>query len=213
MKEMTETDGFFKDVPYYDDDEAYPVTRITAGAVGQPGRRVFVLQAHIGTDAFSWVIEKEQAVALSRAIPDLLTDVDQEYPELHEPIVAADPDLKLSEPLRPLFRVGSMGVSYDRLHDLIVLTLVDARFLQAALDEDESEDDEGAGADDEDDEDDVEQRIYTTRGQAILLGQQAGRVVVAGRPLCPGCGEPMDDFGHFCLPAQQQARGHAAYFH
>jgi hypothetical protein len=32
-----------------------------------------------------------------------------------------------------------------------------------------------------------------------LLGRQAEAAVAAGRPLCPNCGEPMDDFGHFCL--------------
>jgi hypothetical protein len=33
-----------------------------------------------------------------------------------------------------------------------------------------------------------------------LLAQQAERVVAAGRPYCPSCGEPIDESGHFCMP-------------
>jgi uncharacterized repeat protein (TIGR03847 family) len=182
---------------YYGDDEVYPVTRITAGAVGDLGRRVFIIQAHYGQDTASWVIEKGQAVALSRALPRLLDDVRAEYPELSDPLVAAEPDLELNEPLEPQFRVGSIGVSYDRIHDLVVLTLVDA----------DAEDGESVELRSvEGYEEEPELQIYTTRGQALLLGRQAEVVVTAGRPACPRCGDPIDDFGHFCLPAEARGR-------
>ena len=57
-------------LPYYEGDDIYPVTRITAGALGAIGRRTFVLQAFFGAEPFSWVIEKDQAMALSKAIPE-----------------------------------------------------------------------------------------------------------------------------------------------
>ncbi len=182
---------------YYGDDDIYPVTRITAGSVGEPGRRVFILQVQYGQQAYSWVIEKQQAIALSRAIPELLEDVQAEYPELEEPTVAAEPNLALTEPLEPQFRVGSMGVGYDRIHDLVVLTLVDA----------ESEELASAQGDiSEQYEQPPELYIYTTRGQALLLSRRAEEIVAAGRPLCPACGEPIDDFGHFCLPVEARGR-------
>lgn len=181
----------------YGDDDVYPVTRITTGSVGEAGRRVFILQVQYGQQYYSWVIEKGQALALSRALPELLTDVRSEYPELSEPVVAAQPNLALSEPLEPQFRVGSIGVGYDRVHDLVVLTLVDAEAADVDLSQAESA---------EQYEESPELHIYTTRGQAILLGQQAEQVVAAGRPACPNCGEPIDDYGHFCLPAEVRNR-------
>jgi uncharacterized repeat protein (TIGR03847 family) len=190
----TEEYGF---MAYYSDDDVYPVTRITAGSVGDSGQRVFIIQADYGDEVASWVIEKGQAVALSRALPQLLEDVRAEYPELREPLVAAEPDLELNEPLEPQFRVGSIGVGYDRIHDLVVLTLVDA----------DTEDlDLGVTTAAEGYEEPPELHIYTTRGQALLLGQQAEVVVTAGRPICPGCGEPIDEFGHFCLPVGARGR-------
>jgi uncharacterized repeat protein (TIGR03847 family) len=191
------TSDEFGFMAYYSDDDVYPVTRITAGSVGDLGRRVFIIQAHYGDEVASWVIEKGQAVALSRALPRLLEDVRAEYPELREPLVAAEPDLDLNEPLEPQFRVGSIGVGYDRIHDLVILTLVDADTENLDLD---------VGASSEGYEEPPELHIYTTRGQALLLGQQAEVVVTAGRPICPGCGEPIDEFGHFCLPVSARGR-------
>ncbi len=172
-------------VNYYDDD-IYPVSRITAGAIGEAGQRIFILQARIDGEIVSWIIGKEQALALGRRLPKLLEDIRAEYPELDEPLVAAEPKLELSEPLEPRFRVGSIGLSYDRLHDLVVLTLQDADAEEVV----EFSEDEAS-------EDSIQ--VFTTRGQALLLSRQAEAVVAAGRPLCPNCGEPIDDFGHFCL--------------
>lgn len=181
---------------YYDDD-IYPVSRITTGAIGELGQRIFILQARVNGEIISWVIEKEHALALSRSIPELLEQIRNEYPELSEPLVPPEPHLTLNEPLRPAFRVGSIGLDYDRVHDLIVLTLQDA---EAVEETDFSEDgDDGAV------------QIFTTRGQALLLSRQAQETVAAGRPLCPRCGEPIDEFGHFCLAFLKRRRGSGDY--
>ena len=179
---------------HYDEDGVHPVNRITAGSIGEPGRRAFVLQAQIGQDLISWVIEKEQAIGLRESIPELLAEIQTEFPELDAPLVAHQPNLALREPLEPAFRVGSIGLGYDRFHDLVVFTLVDAAVFD--LDLGDFSDEDVAS---------VELYIYTTRGQALLLSLQAEEAVAAGRPFCPLCGEPIDDFGHFCLPAA--ARG------
>ena len=178
---------------YFDDEELYPVRRITAGSIGEPGRRVFLLQAQVEGQTVTWLIEKRQIQALRNMIPRLLAHIQSEYPELGDPLVAAKPNLALNEPFDPVFRVSSISVDYDRLHDLVVLNLVDA---------------DSADMEEVDDAADEEQiadlQVFTTRGQALLLSQQAERAVTGGRPACPNCGEPMDDFGHFCLP--QSAR-------
>ena len=175
---------------YYLDDDARPVTRITAGAVGEPGRRTFILQAQYGEEIVSWVIEKAHATALGREIPRLLDGVRSEFPELGDPLVAAEPCLDLRDPLMPEFRVAAINLDYDRLHDLVVLTLVDDAEddLEGSLEEVEL-----GGA--------VELQVYATRGQAILLARRVEEIVAAGRPTCPLCGEPIDEFGHFCMPA------------
>ncbi len=178
---------------YLDNDDAYPVTRITTGTLGDPQQRVYVLQAQFGPDIFSWVLGRRQALVLARQLPQLLADIRREFPELHEPLVAAQPNLALSEPVIPLFRVGKVGLGYDRIHDLVVLTLIDIRSLQ--LDPDA-----------EDDLDESGHRIYTTRGQALLLSQHTEQVVAAGRPYCPVCDEPIDETGHFCMPVSARDR-------
>lgn len=198
---MTNTFPTFAAMPYFEEDEVYPVTRITTGALGDPGRRILILQAQVGPEVFSWVIEKQQALALIRAIPQLLADVQNEFPELSEPLIAAQPNLTLSEPFAPLFRVGGLGLGYDRLHDLVVLTLVDASVLRGEL--------EAIGEDQEENG----HRVYTTRGQAWLLSQQTEKIVAAGRPHCPACNEPIDDFGHFCLPLTARNRQTGDYLH
>lgn len=178
----------------YFDEDMYPVTRITAGAVGDLGRRVFLLQAQVEGQTVTWVVEKRQVAALGKTIPRLLARVHEQYPELGAPLVAARPNLALAEPFDPVFRVGNISLDYDRLHDLVVLNLVDADVDE--LEEIEAEEE----ADDEEDEQGPDLQIFTTRGQALLLGKQAEEAVTGGRPTCPNCGEPIDDFGHFCLP-------------
>ena len=66
------------------------------------------------------------------------------------------------------------------------------REVAPAVQEEEEEQEEELGPD---------LQVFTTRGQALLLSRQAEAAVTGGRPACPNCGEPIDDFGHFCLPA------------
>ncbi len=186
---MTNTFPSFAVMLYLDTDEVYPVTRITTGTLGESGQRLYLLQAQFGPDIFSWVLGRRQAMFLARELPQLLADIRREFPELGDPLVAAQPNLALREPVTPLFRVGKIGLGYDRIHDLVVLTLVDAAALEMAFDPDDEDETEHSG-----------HRIYTTRGQALLLSQHTEQVVAAGRPYCPVCDEPIDETGHFCMP-------------
>jgi uncharacterized repeat protein (TIGR03847 family) len=191
------------DMAYFEDDEYYPVTRITAGAIGEPNRRIFVLQAQVEGEIVTWLIDKKQIATLGKMIPRLLAKVQEDYPELSAPLVAARPNLALREPLDPVFQVGEIFLDYDRLHDLVVLNLVDAD-VEETLEE--------QAAEDEDDDELPDLQVFTTRGQALLLGQQAEAVLTAGRPACPNCGAPLDDFGHFCLPESARWKTNSDYW-
>jgi uncharacterized repeat protein (TIGR03847 family) len=165
-----------------------PVERITAGAVGEPGARIFYLQAAAQGQLVTLLAEKEQVQALAGAIARLLSllpDVEDEGPE-----VPAD-DLDLVEPLLPEWRAGSIGLDFDEGRDRLVIVFHDV---------------EAAGEDDDEEEavaeaDAVERsqlRITATRAQARALAIRAEEVCAAGRPRCRVCGLPMDPEGHVC---------------
>ena len=156
-----------------------PVTRITAHAVGEPGRRVFYLQARHSSELVSLVAEKEQIGALSQAVNQLLEDLAEKNPLLSsaDDLVLAR-DMSLEEPLEPKFRIAQMGIGYDADRDMVVLVV------QGYV-EDEGEDAPTA-------------RFSATRQQMRSLSEHASRVVAQGRKICGNCGRPIDPTGHFC---------------
>lgn len=147
---------------------------ITIGAVGEPGERVFYLQAAQGELLLSLIIEKEHAAALSMGIRQLLEQLGG------VPVEARFPhELDLREPIEPLFRVGSLGLGYDRDEDALILV---ARALV----------EEGAAA--------PEVHFWGSRAQMYALAERAAEVVMAGRPRCPLCNEPLQpDEPHNCI--------------
>jgi len=157
-----------------------PVSRITVGTVGEPGQRVFLLQASQGISNVTLKIEKEQASVLASSVIELLEGLDEEYPRsfssVDEPLSS---DLMLQEPLDPAFVVGQIGLGYDQEQDMVVLVAQEIQF-----------------------EDDVEEpaiaRFWATRPQMKTFSEHALDVVEQGRPLCPLCNSPMDPEGHFC---------------
>jgi len=156
-----------------------PVSRITIDTVGQPGARVFLLQASRGTTLITLKMEKEQVRVLAASILELLEELEKENPgstsHLDEPLSA---DLLLQEPIDPAFAVGQIGLGYERSEDMIVMVI------QEVQTEDKTE---LATA-----------RFWATRAQMKALSQHALEVVEQGRPICPLCNTPMDPEGHFC---------------
>lgn len=173
--------------------EIDPVEVLTAGAVGEPGRRTFFVQARRGTDHVTLLCEKQQVGLLAEMLGELLERIDED--EIGDP--AIDPALELSEPLEPDFRVGQMAVGYDPARDLVLLQC------DEYLDEDD-EDDDGGDLDlsaDDDEFDGDRWRFWATREQARSLVRHARAVVASGRPVCRMCGGPIDGEGHFCPPS------------
>lgn len=157
-----------------------PVSTITADAVGQPGQRVFYVQARRGPTTVTIETEKEQVRALALGIHQFLEELTQRFPERTVLDDVAQSDLNLTAPLEPEFKVGQMGLGYDSDQDLVVIV---AQSLQP-----EGEPEENA----------VTARFWITRGQAKAMADHALTIVSQGRPMCPLCGRPINPEGHFC---------------
>ena len=163
--------------------------RFVTGTVGEPGARTFFLQAKKGGEVVSVVLEKTQVAVLAQqldALLDILADRGVEaVPAEADP--AHEDDAPLGEPLVEAFRVGAMALAWDGDHDQVVIEA-------AAIPEDGEASPEDT--DDDDGPDLVRIRIDGPTARAFVV--RAARVVAAGRPLCPRCGEPLDPQGHIC---------------
>ncbi len=162
-----------------------PVSRVTVGALGEPGHRMFFLQARQGKKLVSLVTEKEQMNSLAVGVADLLTRLGD---RADAPTNVSAYDLALEQPVEPLFRIGQLGLGFDQENDLLVIVAY-------ALPEQE-----------EPETVDVV-RFWATRDQMRALSRRIAEVAAAGRPTCVLCGRPIDLEGHFC----PRRNGHAAY--
>jgi uncharacterized repeat protein (TIGR03847 family) len=161
--------------------EIRPVERITVGAVGEPGHRVFYLQAGGGGRSLTLRVEKEQVLMLAMSIEQFLGDLQQRFPDLAE----ADPvyeetDMQLEQPLEPAFHIGNMGLGYDEKEDRLLFILRQA-VEEAASREEASE-----------------ASLWCTREQLLQLARWGVELARRGRPICGNCGNPIDPSGHFC---------------
>lgn len=157
--------------------ELDPVDRITAGAVGDPGERIFFVQAENARRQVTLLAEKEQVAALAQALEQIL----EALPESEEGPLPGEETLELAEPLEPEWQAGSMAIEYDEDEDKIAITISEA------LPDDAEE--EPATA-----------RFVASRSQVRALTVHAMEVVAAGRPRCQFCGEPLETAGeqHVC---------------
>lgn len=159
---------------------------VAAGAIGQPGERVFYLQARQDGEVVSLRLEKQQVAALCDYLAGILADLAVvDVPEA--------PSATLIEPIWPEWIVGALAVAYEEAEDRILL--VAEEFVP------EPDDDPDAtgslpslGAD----ADAATARFRVTRAQVQAMITHATAVVTAGRPICHVCGRPMEPSGHFC---------------
>lgn len=193
------------------------VERITAGAVGEPGRRTFFLQMLASDGLYSLVVEKEQVQLLSTSVLEILANVDEETGGTYDENAMA-----LVEPVEPRWRVGRISLRYDEDADRIVLEVDEFRRgaeLEDLEGDDEDDDLEGLEvAEDDDEEGDVEEEVRileailgsppeeeterivarATREQMLALSRHGAAVVTRGRPTCQFCANPIDPDGHVC---------------
>src|SRR5687768_13022482 len=88
----------------------------TAGAIGQPGARVFFVQAAEGAVTVTLKVEKTQVAALAQYIAELLADL----PPVDDDEVPFDVDLV--EPAIAEWIVGTIGVAVDETRDRIIMS-------------------------------------------------------------------------------------------
>ena len=152
-----------------------PVTHITAGVIGKPGKRTFYLQARQARTIVTLVAEKEQMSALSAGIDQLLERLGGSGHAVQ--VTAAQ--MELAEPIEPLFRIGQLGLGYDAEQNMLVLVAYE-------LPQEEEAPIVNVV------------RFWATQDQMRALARHAAGLVAAGRPICVLCGRPIDPEGHFC---------------
>lgn len=161
--------------------DLHPVTHITTDAIGQPGKRVFYIQAWQAERTITLIVEKLQIQSLAVGLEQFLTEVNEKYPGLSEAEATYDEEkMHIHPPVDPLFRTGELGLGYDADNDMVVLIARE----QLAEDQDPNE----ASL----------VRFWCTRSQLRAMCHWGMEVASRGRPICPQCGEPMDPQGHFC---------------
>src|SRR2546423_444205 len=89
------------------------VDLFTAGAVGEPGQRVFYLQARAGARVVSLRLEKTQVSALAQYLGELISDLDAPGP--------LPTELDLVEPIVAEWVVGSLRAAYDENVDRLII--------------------------------------------------------------------------------------------
>jgi uncharacterized repeat protein (TIGR03847 family) len=164
-----------------------PPERFVAGTVGPPGERVFYLQARGGGRLVSVALEKVQVALLAEKLDELLGEAHRRFGVA---LPEADGDHPDNEPLEiPVdeeFRVGTLGLAFDVDTSTVVIEAI------AAGENEEEEETE------EDTADLDRLRVRLTPAATRDFIERARRVVAAGRPPCPLCGQPLDPKGHLC---------------
>jgi uncharacterized repeat protein (TIGR03847 family) len=182
-----------------------PPERFVAGTVGEPGDRTFFLQARGGGRVVSVALEKVQVSLLAEKLEELLTEASRRFGvELPDaPAPAGNDNEPLDTPVDEEFRVGTLGLAFDVDTTTVVIEAIEAGEGDAEVDLGVDEDDDDAAVDDEDDDDEPDDdldrlRVRLTPEATRAFIDRARRVVAAGRPPCPLCGQPLDPAGHLC---------------
>lgn len=147
------------------------------GAIGEPGQRVFYLQAKAGSLQLDIKCEKQQVAAIAEYLRKVLNDLPAPDP--------ASIDAGITAPLNPAFVLGPVGLGYNREHDRLML-----QFDEIVVEDEASSEADAL--------DRGHLRVFISRAQALAFCNRAEAVVTAGRPPCPWCNGPLDPGGHVC---------------
>ncbi|OWY79682.1 DUF3090 domain-containing protein [Rhodococcus sp. BUPNP1] len=162
--------------------------RFIAGTVGEPGDRVFYLQAVHESRVVSVLLEKQQVQILADRMGLLLEEVQRRFGT----VIPDDTEVDVSPLVTPIeaeFRVGTMGLGWDADAGSVVVELL--AVTDTELDESVVLDDTEEGPD--------AVRVFLTPVQAREFAARSELVVSAGRAPCPLCGEPIGADGHICV--------------
>jgi uncharacterized repeat protein (TIGR03847 family) len=177
-----------------------PPERFVAGTVGPPGERTFFLQAKGGGRVVSVALEKVQVSLLAEKLEELLTEAQRRFGvELPDPVVVTSDNDPLDNPVDEEFRVGTLGLAFDVDTATVVIEAIAAGEAEAEVELGEPDEVDETDDEDEEPDDDLDRlRVRLTPQAAREFIERARRVVNAGRPPCPLCGQPLDPAGHLC---------------
>ena len=162
------------------EQDIFTVVHITTDAIGEPGNRVFYIQANGENGLVTLLIEKLQIQTLAVGVEQFLAEVETRYPDLSPAVSNYDEEkMHIIPPVDPIFRAGELGLSYDVEKDKMILVVREAL-------------PEGS------EKEPLLIRFWCTRTQIRSLCTWGIELSNRGRPVCPQCGEPMDPAGHFC---------------
>lgn len=147
---------------------------VVPGAIGEPGRRTFFLQAHTDDGIVSFKVEKQQVAALCEYFESVLAD-------LAESVVTASP-VAAVDPTDLQWTVGGLGVAWDEEDRRLIIVAE-----ELLADDEDADERESATA-----------RFHLTHGQIAAFVGLGNDLVNAGRPACRLCGRPVDVDGHTC---------------
>jgi uncharacterized repeat protein (TIGR03847 family) len=170
--------------------------RFATGTIGQPGNRAFFLQARDGRRVVSVALDKAQVAVLAERLGRLLVELDRRG-IVEDPAAPVELDERpLDEPINEAFRATTLTLGWDGDAEKI---LIEAR-APGEDDEEEAESEAEALVDIDDDDDDGPDlmRVRLSADAARSFVERAFRVIRAGRPPCPLCGNPLDATGHIC---------------
>jgi uncharacterized repeat protein (TIGR03847 family) len=157
------------------------VDSFVCAAIGQPGDRIFYLQAASGSVVISIKLEKLQVGLLADYLERLIET--QELPD-GPPLSTGH----LVQPVIPEWVVGSMMVAINEASGRVIV------IAQEVTEVDEEEADE----DIEPDPDVGQLRVALSRNQVVDFIARARELIAGGRETCRLCGRPMDVEGHAC---------------
>jgi uncharacterized repeat protein (TIGR03847 family) len=159
-----------------------PTDVFTTGAIGQPGERVFYVQALANGRIISAKCEKQQVAALAQYLRNLLADLP---PPLS---ISESQDMTLRSPVEQDFVLGTVGLGLDRSSGKVVIQLDELQILDEENEFLEIPEDDEVGR----------MRVFLTPEQATAFCERAELLVQAGREQCRWCGGPIDPDGHAC---------------
>lgn len=154
----------------------------TAGAIGDPGRRVFFLQVGDQHRHVSFKMEKQQAIALATFLRSVLEDL---------PAPQTEPSaVSLVNPIEPAWAVGQIAVGTAEPGEIVIV--VEEMVL---IDDDEEQDDMALFGNEPEGG-----RCTAHIGvvQAASFIETVDQLVSQSRPPCRICGGPVDPDGHAC---------------
>ena len=145
-------------------------SHFTAGAVGEPGQRVFYLQAAGSGPVVTIRCEKVQVAAIGESFGRMLEQLEDTTP-------AGGNAPLLRGPLEADFVAGSLALGFDQSTDKLVLVIEELV---------------------EEGEPSRTARWFVSRPQARAFAERAALLMSGGRPICWLCGLPMNTDGHTC---------------